>query len=173
MRSMLGWGVINKEGKEVLSSYHMHGFTSVTEDGLIEAMQYGSQWGLYDENGQELFPLLNGNRQNYKYKNGILIEKNNNTYKIMDKHLKELVPEFRADNVYVIDSDLVIIDNHLINIKDIKKNYNLEIIYGDKIKHKTFDSEKERLAFETKLSQAVSLLLDECIEEEKTKTKKK
>ena len=175
MRSVLGFGVINQKGKEVLSSYNMFGFTGITHDGNIEAMGSLDSWSLYDKNGNVLVEKQMGDRKYHTYKDGIVIskDKDSKNYTLTDINGKFIIPSFIANSVHIIDKDMIIIDNNIIYIKDIKMKYYLDINYGNKIKSKIFNTKDERDKFKNKLSKDIEKFITDNIEEtSKTKVKK-
>lgn len=168
-----GYGAINKSGNEFISGSSLIRYMRVNNDKTVSVLGISNVWNLYDAEGSNLIKDMKGDMNDNVYVDSLLIHKENYKYTLFNKEGTKLIPEFSCKNVYIINKDTIIIDNSIIDLKDLKIDYCIDINYGNKTYTKIFNLRKKRDIYINKLFKYIEEVIDDKINKDEIKIKEK
>lgn len=151
---MVGSGSLSEYGDLILSQ-QMLGISKILDNT-------GRQ---ISDNYKGLRCILNNNKSDLYYRDGVKLAEdidsfvsahkkgnllvycssvnNNNMYGLVDMKGHQIIKPICCDSLFIINDELIILDNHLLNINNIKEVYQLNIALSNCNITKTFDTAEQ------------------------------
>lgn len=141
------YGLINMKGKLVIPINDDY-LNMTYKNNFWWAYKRKHNYDVYSKDGVKLFENLTSDIvvKQAKQVGNLVYSQIGNTYTLVDLNGHKIFENIVADQFLILNDDLIIVDNHILKLSDIKEVYSVDIEINNSKLKKTFDTlEKQKM----------------------------